>query len=165
MLHPLSPHDKFSLVVVFQYKATDFIVPGAGKLEMVYTPADGAEPIKYTVHDFSGAGVALGMFNTDEVRLVAGIWMKCHVVVVRIFLFLFTNVQLLIALPRGGGGGSGGWCGRGVPMGLWYGEALPRLSTPCPFKYYFCVKIGTLSCSSSKNTPRSSLQDVIIQNV
>ncbi|XP_044271470.1 isocitrate dehydrogenase [NADP] cytoplasmic [Tribolium madens] len=48
-----------------QYKATDFVVPGAGKLEMVFTPTSG-QPIKYTVHDYKGAGVALGMFNTDE---------------------------------------------------------------------------------------------------
>ena len=134
MLHPLSPHDKFSLVVVFQYKATDFIVPGAGKLEMVYTPADGAEPIKYTVHDFSGAGVALGMFNTDEVRLVAGIWMKCHVVVVRIFLFLFTNVQLLIALPRGGERGVV-WEGGTHGTLVWGGSA--QTFDPLPFQILF----------------------------
>jgi isocitrate dehydrogenase len=48
-----------------QYKATDFVVPGAGKLEMVFTPSSG-EPVKYTVHQYKGAGVALGMFNTDE---------------------------------------------------------------------------------------------------
>ena len=50
-----------------QYKATDFLVPGAGKLEMIYTPTDGGEPITYTVHDFQGSGVAMGMFNTDKV--------------------------------------------------------------------------------------------------
>lgn len=48
-----------------QYKATDFVVPGAGKLEMVFTPSSG-EPTKYTVHEYKGPGVALGMFNTDE---------------------------------------------------------------------------------------------------
>lgn len=48
-----------------QYKATDFVVPGPGKLEMVFTPPSG-QPVKYTVHDYKGAGVALGMFNTDE---------------------------------------------------------------------------------------------------
>lgn len=50
-----------------QYKATDFVVPGAGKVEMVFTPSDGSKPIKHVVHDFTdGGGVAMGMFNTDE---------------------------------------------------------------------------------------------------
>ncbi|XP_005182663.1 isocitrate dehydrogenase [NADP] cytoplasmic isoform X1 [Musca domestica] len=48
-----------------QYKATDFVVPGAGTLTMTFTPADGGEPVKYEVHDYKGAGVAMGMFNTD----------------------------------------------------------------------------------------------------
>ncbi|XP_017775280.1 PREDICTED: isocitrate dehydrogenase [NADP] cytoplasmic [Nicrophorus vespilloides] len=49
-----------------QYKATDFVVPEAGKLEMIFTPKSGSEPVKYTVHEYKGAGVAMGMFNTDE---------------------------------------------------------------------------------------------------
>lgn len=50
-----------------QYKATDFVVPGPGEVEMVYTPADGSEPVKFLVNKFSiGGGVAMGMFNTDE---------------------------------------------------------------------------------------------------
>ena len=48
-----------------QYKATDFVVPGAGKLEMVFTPASG-DTIRYTVNEYKGPGVALGMFNTDQ---------------------------------------------------------------------------------------------------
>lgn len=48
-----------------QYKATDFVVPSAGKLELVFTPASGDQQ-RYTVHEYKGAGVALGMFNTDE---------------------------------------------------------------------------------------------------
>ncbi|KAJ8967514.1 hypothetical protein NQ314_002829 [Rhamnusium bicolor] len=48
-----------------QYRATDFIVPGAGKLELVFTPATG-EPIKHVVNVFKGPGIALGMYNTDE---------------------------------------------------------------------------------------------------
>uniref|UniRef100_A0A669D406 Isocitrate dehydrogenase [NADP] n=1 Tax=Oreochromis niloticus TaxID=8128 RepID=A0A669D406_ORENI len=49
-----------------QYKATDFVVPGPGKVEMTYTPANG-EPVKYLVHEFEGTGgVALGMYNTDK---------------------------------------------------------------------------------------------------
>lgn len=50
-----------------QYKATDFVVPGAGKLEISFTPADGSEQIKYTVFDFANSGgVAMAMYNTDE---------------------------------------------------------------------------------------------------
>ncbi len=51
-----------------QYKATDFVVPGPGKVEMVYTPADGREGMRFTVNDFTeGGGVTMGMYNTDEV--------------------------------------------------------------------------------------------------
>ena len=38
-------------------------------MELVYTPLDGSEPVKYTVHNFHGAGVCMGMFNTDDVRI------------------------------------------------------------------------------------------------
>lgn len=50
-----------------QYRATDFVVPGPGKVEISFSPKDGGEPIKYVVHDFKeGGGVALGMYNTDD---------------------------------------------------------------------------------------------------
>ena len=52
-----------------QYRATDFVVPGPGKLEISWTPAAGveAEPLKFTVFDFErSGGVALAMYNTDE---------------------------------------------------------------------------------------------------
>ena len=50
-----------------QYKATDFVVPGAGKLELKWTPESGdSKEIVHTVHEYSGPGVALGMFNTDD---------------------------------------------------------------------------------------------------
>ncbi|RDD44713.1 Isocitrate dehydrogenase [NADP] cytoplasmic [Trichoplax sp. H2] len=50
-----------------QYKATDFVVPGPGKLEMSFTPEDGSAPMRYTVFDFKNTGgVALGMYNTDK---------------------------------------------------------------------------------------------------
>ncbi|MDX2144419.1 MAG: NADP-dependent isocitrate dehydrogenase [Rhodospirillaceae bacterium] len=49
-----------------QYKATDFKVPGKGKLTMTFTPADGGAPTNYEVYDFPGAGVAMGMYNLDE---------------------------------------------------------------------------------------------------
>jgi len=48
-----------------QYRATDFVVPGPGKLTMTYTPLGGA-PVHYDVFDFKGGGVALGMYNLDD---------------------------------------------------------------------------------------------------
>jgi isocitrate dehydrogenase len=49
-----------------QYRAEDFVVPGAGKLTMTFQPADGGEPIERDVFDFPGGGVAVGMYNLDE---------------------------------------------------------------------------------------------------
>ena len=49
-----------------QYRATDFKVPGAGKLTMTFVPEDGSAPIEHTVFDFPGSGVALSMYNLDE---------------------------------------------------------------------------------------------------
>lgn len=49
-----------------QYKATDFVVPGKGKLTMTFKPADGGKSLEFEVFDFPGAGVALGMYNLDE---------------------------------------------------------------------------------------------------
>jgi len=49
-----------------QYRATDFVVPGPGKLTMTFTPADGGKPVNYEVFDFPGPGVAMGMYNLDE---------------------------------------------------------------------------------------------------
>ncbi|MEO0652143.1 MAG: NADP-dependent isocitrate dehydrogenase, partial [Planctomycetota bacterium] len=49
-----------------QYRATDFRVPGPGRLTLTYTPADGGEPISHEVFDFESAGVALGMYNLDD---------------------------------------------------------------------------------------------------
>jgi isocitrate dehydrogenase len=49
-----------------QYKATDFIVPGAGTLELRFVPENGGPEISHVVNQYKGAGVALGMFNTDE---------------------------------------------------------------------------------------------------
>nr|MBE5726126.1 isocitrate dehydrogenase [Cucujiformia] len=48
-----------------QYKATDFVVPSPGKLELVFTPKVG-EKVVYEVNQYKGPGVAMGMFNTDE---------------------------------------------------------------------------------------------------
>jgi isocitrate dehydrogenase len=49
-----------------QYRATDLRVPGAGKLELTFTPADGGAPQTYEVFEFEGPGVGLAMYNTDE---------------------------------------------------------------------------------------------------
>lgn len=49
-----------------QYKATDFIIPGAGRLSITFTSADGTSNIRHTVFDFDGPGVAMGMYNVDE---------------------------------------------------------------------------------------------------
>jgi isocitrate dehydrogenase len=49
-----------------QYKSTDFIAPGPGKFEVVYTPADGSDKQTFEVYDFKGPGIGLAMYNTDE---------------------------------------------------------------------------------------------------
>ena len=49
-----------------QYRATDFLVPGKGKLEIKWTSEDGKEEIKRDVFNFPGSGIALGMFNLDK---------------------------------------------------------------------------------------------------
>jgi len=49
-----------------QYRSTDFVAPGPGKLQLVYKPADGAEATVMDVYDFKGKGVAMSMYNTDE---------------------------------------------------------------------------------------------------
>jgi isocitrate dehydrogenase len=49
-----------------QYKATDFTVPGAGKLTMRFEPADGGPAIEREVFDFPAGGVAMAMYNLDE---------------------------------------------------------------------------------------------------
>jgi isocitrate dehydrogenase len=49
-----------------QYRATDFVVPGAGKLTVSFTPSDGSPPIVREVFEFKGPGVALSMYNVDE---------------------------------------------------------------------------------------------------
>ena len=49
-----------------QYRATDFLVPGKGKLTMRFEPADGGEAIEHEIFDFPEAGIAMGMYNLDE---------------------------------------------------------------------------------------------------
>lgn len=49
-----------------QYKATDFKVPGAGKLTVTFTPKDGSKPMEFNVFDFPSSGVAMAMYNLDD---------------------------------------------------------------------------------------------------
>jgi isocitrate dehydrogenase len=49
-----------------QYRATDLVVPGEGKLTLTFTPKDGAAPIELAVYDFPGPGIALAMYNLDS---------------------------------------------------------------------------------------------------
>ncbi|MFM8843062.1 MAG: NADP-dependent isocitrate dehydrogenase [Actinomycetota bacterium] len=49
-----------------QYRATDFKVPGAGKLTVTFTPADGSAPMEFNVFDFKSSGVAMAMYNLDD---------------------------------------------------------------------------------------------------
>ena len=49
-----------------QYRATDFLVPGKGKLEIKWTSEDGKDEKNYEVFNFPGAGIALSMYNLDK---------------------------------------------------------------------------------------------------
>ncbi len=49
-----------------QYRATDFKVPGKGKLEIKWTSEDGKDTKNYEVFNFPGSGVALSMYNLDK---------------------------------------------------------------------------------------------------
>ncbi|KAG9132363.1 hypothetical protein Leryth_013033 [Lithospermum erythrorhizon] len=51
-----------------QYRATDTVIKGAGKLKLVFVPEGSNEETQFKVYNFTGAGgVALSMYNTDEV--------------------------------------------------------------------------------------------------
>ena len=49
-----------------QYRATDFVVPGKGKLTMKWEAEDGSDSKEFEVFDFPGGGVAMSMYNLDE---------------------------------------------------------------------------------------------------
>ena len=49
-----------------QYRATDFLIPGKGRLTIRFEPEDGGEPIEHEVFQFPGSGIALSMYNLDE---------------------------------------------------------------------------------------------------
>ena len=57
-----------------QYRATDAVIKGKGKLTMTFTPENG-EPTTWEVYDFTGDGVALSMYNTDD--SIAGFARSC----------------------------------------------------------------------------------------
>ncbi|MGB0748189.1 MAG: NADP-dependent isocitrate dehydrogenase [Magnetospiraceae bacterium] len=49
-----------------QYRATDFLVPGKGKLTLKWEAEDGSETIEREVYDFPEAGIAMSMYNLDD---------------------------------------------------------------------------------------------------
>ena len=49
-----------------QYRATDFLIPSAGKLIMKFTPNDGGPEIEHEVNDYESPGIAMGMYNLDD---------------------------------------------------------------------------------------------------
>jgi len=58
-----------------QYRATDFLTKGPGKLTITFTPDDGSQPIHHEVYQFKDDGVAMAMYNTDE--SIAGFARSC----------------------------------------------------------------------------------------
>ena len=66
-LCPVGRNRSVSAVHAFgdQYRATDFVTKGKGKLTITYQP-DGGEAQTHEVYNFKGDGVALAMYNTDE---------------------------------------------------------------------------------------------------
>lgn len=58
-----------------QYRATDFLTKGKGKLRISFTPENGDPEQSYEVHQFEGDGIALAMFNTDA--SIAGFARSC----------------------------------------------------------------------------------------
>jgi len=49
-----------------QYRATDTVIKGKGKLTMTFTPEGGGEAQTFEVYNYKGDGVAMCMYNTDE---------------------------------------------------------------------------------------------------
>ena len=49
-----------------QYKATDTIISGKGKLSMTFTPEDGSDPTTWEIYDFQEGGVAMSMYNIES---------------------------------------------------------------------------------------------------
>ena len=49
-----------------QYRATDFLIPGEGKMEVKWTSKDGKDKKEFEVFNFNGPGIALSMYNLDD---------------------------------------------------------------------------------------------------
>jgi isocitrate dehydrogenase len=49
-----------------QYRATDMLIPGKGKLTISFQPEGGGAPVTHEVFDFPGSGVAMAMYNLDD---------------------------------------------------------------------------------------------------
>jgi isocitrate dehydrogenase len=49
-----------------QYRATDLVVPGEGKLTLTFTPTDGGQSVELNIFDFPSSGVAMAMYNLDD---------------------------------------------------------------------------------------------------
>jgi isocitrate dehydrogenase len=49
-----------------QYRATDMLIPGKGKLTITFQPEGGGAPIEHEVFNFPGSGVAMAMYNLDD---------------------------------------------------------------------------------------------------
>lgn len=79
-----------------QYRATDFVVQGKGKLTITFTPEHG-KPQTHEVYDFEGDGVALAMYNTD--KSIAGFAHSCFIMAInkRWPLYLSTKNTILKA--------------------------------------------------------------------
>jgi len=80
-----------------QYKATDFVVDRPGQLTMKFTPKDNSEVKEYTVFDFEGGGVAMGMYNVD--KSIYGFAKSCfeYAVEAKMPLYLSTKNTILKA--------------------------------------------------------------------
>lgn len=113
-----------------QYKATDLVVPGPGRLELTFTPEGGA-PQTHTVFEFKdGGGVGMAMYNTDKVGWLMGslrrqsLAVSCSVCRAVPFPLVHLRLcsQLLqvrsgqedATLPQVGEGRGGVGCGEGV---------------------------------------------------
>lgn len=48
------------------YSSTELRIPGPGRAEILFTPADAVQPVRYTIKDFTGPGIIQGIHNTDE---------------------------------------------------------------------------------------------------
>ncbi len=48
------------------YRDQEIVIEQPGKVELVYTPRNGGEPVRLLINDFQGGGVSMGMFNTDK---------------------------------------------------------------------------------------------------